>query len=204
MLSHPEITRLLGEVRSEDPSSMGRLMEAVYGDLERIAGNRLRERYGTHLAGVTLEPAALVNETFLRLIKQRKQFDNRGHFFAVATKLMLRVLGDHHRERQALKRGSGIKISLGAVPEAFGAGGSGRLGDSPDEPTATDIPVLIDALEQLDALDPRKGEVAKLRLIWGLEMAEIADVIESSVPTVERDWRFARAWLASAIAEKAP
>jgi RNA polymerase sigma-70 factor, ECF subfamily len=196
MQAHPEITRLLGEVTAEDPASMGRLMDAVYADLERMAGNRLRERYGPHLAGVTLEPAALVNETFLRLIKQRKQFDNRGHFFGVATTLMLRVLADHHRQRQALKRGSGIKISLGAVP--------GAELQTPTDQTAADIPSLIRALEQLDALDPRKGEVAKLRLIWGLELAEIADVVGLSLPTIERDWRFVRAWLAGAITGNTP
>src|SRR4051812_33384435 len=91
-------------------------MDAVYADLERVAGSKLRDRFGANLAGVTLEPAALVNETFLKLIKQRKQFDNRGQFFAVATKLMLRVLGDYHRQRLAQKRGSGAKISLGALP----------------------------------------------------------------------------------------
>lgn len=196
MPAYPEITRLLGEVKAEDPASMGRLMDAVYADLERMAGNRLRERYGSHIAGVTLEPAALVNETFLRLIKQRKQFDNRGHFFAIATKLMLRVLNDHHRERQAAKRGYGIKISLGAAP--------GTELQTPTEHTAADIPSLITALEELDALDPRKGEVAKLRLVWGLEMAEIADIVGLSLPTIERDWRFIRAWLAGAITGSTP
>lgn len=164
------------------------LMDAVYADLERIAGARLRERYGANMPGVTLEPAALVNETFLRLIKQRSTFDNRGQFFAVATKLMLRVLGDYHRQRQALKRGSGVKISLGAIP-----------GGSPQTPTAepaVDIPTLVAALEKLEGLDARKAEVAKLRLVWGLEMTEIAGVTGVSLPTVERDWRFARAWLA--------
>jgi RNA polymerase sigma factor (TIGR02999 family) len=190
--AYPEITRLLGEVNAGDPASMTPLMDAVYADLEKMAGARLRDRYGVDMPGVTLEPAALVNETFLRLIKQRSTFDNRGHFFAVATKLMLRVLGDYHRQRQALKRGSGVKVSLGAIP-----------GGDPKTPTAepsADIPTLVAALEQLETLDARKAEVAKLRLIWGLEMSEVAEVIGASLPTAERDWRFARAWLADACA----
>lgn len=192
MEANPEITRLLGEVRPDDPASLARLMDAVYVDLERIAGARLRERYGPQLPGVTLEPAALVNEAFLRLVKQRNQCDNRGQFFAIATKIMLRVLADHHRQRQALKRGGGLKISLGAIP-----GGDPK---TPTEQPAADIPTLIGALDELESLDSRKAEVAKLRLIWSLQMEEIGEVLGVSVPTVERDWRFARAWLANAVA----
>jgi len=187
-----EITRLLGGIEAGDPASHRELMDLVYADLERIAGARMRERYGARLAGLTLEPAALVNETFLKLIKQRQQFDNRGHFFAVATKLMLRVLGDHHRQRQAAKRGSGIKISLGAV--------SGAELQTPTEQPTVDIPALTKALEELEVLDPRKAEVARLRLIWSLTTDEIAEVVGASAPTVERDWRFARAWLAETCA----
>ena len=194
MESHREITRLLGDIEAGNPASHGELMKLVYADLERIASSRMREWYGAHLAGVTLEPAALVNETFLKLIKQRGQFDNRGHFFAVATKLMMQVLTDHHRQRVAVKRGSGIKISLGAVADTPAS--------SNDAAPTIDIPALTAALDELEALDARKAEVAKLRLVWGLRVDEIAQVIETSVPTVERDWRFARAWLAETCVGK--
>ena len=86
---------------------MDELMETVYEDLERIAGRHLRERFGRGLPGVTLEPAALVNESFLRIIRQRSRYDNRGHFFAIATKVMLRVLTDYQRRRGAEKRRGG-------------------------------------------------------------------------------------------------
>jgi RNA polymerase sigma factor (TIGR02999 family) len=195
MESHREITRLLGDIQAGNPASHGELMNLVYADLERIAGARLREWYGARIAGVTLEPAALVNETFLKLIKQRRQFDNRGHFFAVATKLMMQVLGDDHRRRVAAKRGSGIKISLGAVAEAAAA-------TPHDPPTEVDIPALTAALDELEQLDSRKAEVAKLRLVWGLQINEIAEVLDVSVPTIERDWRFIRAWLAETCAGK--
>jgi RNA polymerase sigma-70 factor (ECF subfamily) len=178
-----DITRLLEEAATGDQSALDALSEKVYADLERVAARRLRHRFGPELAGVTLEPAALVNETFLKLLATPMQFENRRHFFAFATRVMLRALTDYQRARGAAKRGGdATRVSLS------GLGG----GASPLDTTAE---MVSDGLAELEELDPRKAEVVALKVFWGFEMAEIADVLDVSLRTVERDWRFARNWL---------
>ncbi|MHC4415657.1 MAG: ECF-type sigma factor [Planctomycetota bacterium] len=185
-----DITRLLHEVDDGRRGAMDELMEAVYADLQRVAQRHMAERFGPGLAGVTLEPAALVNESFMKLIKQRKRYDNRAHFFAIATKVMLRVLLDYERRRGTAKRGGGRKrITL----DLNGSAGSGR---GPGLHTRIAVESLVESLERLEGLDPRKADVVKLRVVWGLEMAEIAESLGVSLATVERDWSFAKAWLA--------
>ena len=138
-----DVTRLLSEARAGRAAASDELMEAVHADLQRMAENHMRRHFGAGLPGVTLEPAAIVNETYLKLIKQRKTYDNRGQFFAIATKVMLRVLLDYHRARQAAARGGGhLRVPLDA---AIAAPGSER---SPDTVT-TQIPRLVSALETL-------------------------------------------------------
>lgn len=191
MVSSDDITRLLGEVDDGRAGAMDDLMGIVYADLQRMAERHMSELFGRGLPGVTLEPAALVNESFMRLIKQRKAFDNRGQFFAIATKVMLRVLIDYQRKRQAAKRGGGrqrITLSLeGPTSPAAPSGGGG--GDD------IEIDALVSALERLEGLDQRKADVVKLRVIWGLQMREVAESLGISLATVERDWSFAKAWL---------
>ena len=136
---------------------------------------------------MTLESAALVNETFLKLLEQRKGFRNRAHFFAVANRIMNRVLLDYHRSRKADKRGGKLmRITLTGVHPA-----------SADP--ATEVPDLLAALDRLQELDPRKADVVRLRGLWGLEMPEIAETLGVSLTTVERDWRFARLWITEAL-----
>ncbi len=184
-----DITRLLHEMDEGRDGAMDELMAAVYDDLERVAARHMNERFGHRLAGVTLEPAALVNESFLKLIKQRNRFDNRGQFFAIATKVMLRVLVDYQRKRAAAKRGGDCKkvtLSLDRHGQS----------DAPVDDGAIDVDVLVGALKELERLDARKADVVRLRVVWGLEMKEIATALEISIATVERDWAFAKAWLA--------
>ncbi|UCD74352.1 MAG: sigma-70 family RNA polymerase sigma factor [Phycisphaerales bacterium] len=184
-----DITRLLGEVDAGREGAMDDLMGAVYTDLQRVAERHMAEQFGRGLPGITLEPAALVNESFLRLIKQRKSYDNRGQFFAIATKLMLRVLVDYQRKRRAAKRGGGrqrITLSLEGPP------GTGAVGM---ETRSIEVESLVDALGRLEKLDQRKADVVRLRVIWGLEIREIAESLGISRATVERDWSFAKAWL---------
>ena len=182
------ITRLLDEVHEGREGAMDGLIERVHDDLERIAARRLRARFGPDLAGVTLEPGALVNETYLRLIKQRNRYDNRGQFFAVATRLMLRVLMNHQRSRRQLRRGGGqVRVSLSGVADRVGEESSIALSE------------FVDVLDRLEALDSRAAEVVKLRLIWGLTVAETARAMDVSVATVEREWAFARKWIAVAL-----
>lgn len=178
-----QITRLLHEVDDGRQGAMDELMETVYADLRRLAEAHLRRRYGAQAEAVTLEPAALVNESFLKLIKQRHGFDNRRHFFAIATRIMLRVLSDYQRRRGAAKRGGHLERVTLQI--------DCRMEDQP----GIDVGVLRDALRRLQELDERKADVVRLRVVWGLEMKEVAEALDVSLATVERDWAFARSWL---------
>lgn len=179
------ITRLLAEAQSGRAEALDEVMSLVYTDLRRIAERRLR-RYGQ---GVTLQPTELVHEGFLRLVKQRQRYDSRGHFFAIATGVMLRVLLDHHRNKRRVKRGGDqVRVSLTDV--------EGQLSEPPG---AAEIPVFVAAVEKLGTLDPRTAEITKLRLLWGLTTREVADVLDVSPSTVERDWRFGRRWLSAEL-----
>ena len=185
-----DITRLLQNVEAGHDGAMDQLIQAVYADLQRVAQRHMDQQFGRGLPGVTMEPAALVNESFLRLLKQRKSYQNRGQFFAIATKVMLRVLTDYQRKRLAAKRGGGrqrITLSLEGPTASPPTDGSSEL---------IDIDTLIHALGRLDSLDPRKADVVRLRIVWGLEMREVGEAVGVSLATVERDWAFSKAWLA--------
>ncbi len=166
-------------------------MALVYDDLGRIAARHLNERAERVGPGITLEPSALVNECYLRLTDQRRGFANRGQFFGVASRLMLRVLLDHQRRREAQKRGGGrARITLDVDLCA------GRT----NEEEGLELAALSVALERHDRMDPRKAEVGRLRGFGGLSMAEIASQLKVSLATAERDWAFARAWISREMA----
>ncbi len=184
MADEAQITALLRQAEAGEPEALDQAIAAVYSDLKQRAHGymlRLAQRPGM----LTLQPTALVNETYLRLLKQRTRYQNREHFLAIATRVMLRVLADYDRGRRAKKRGGdAILLTLGGVhAEDEGAG----------------IDDLAETLERLESLDERKADVVKLRAIWGFEMPEIAETLEVSLTTVERDWRFARSWLAEEL-----
>ncbi len=182
MATDAQVTQWLQDASAGDSSAMEEVAAWAYEHLERHARRQLRLRFGD-LDGLTLEPAALVNETFLRILREPREFANRKHFFAFASTLMLRALADYARRRAAGKRGGGaVRVTLSG------------LGDTPVEPAC-----LNDLLDELNRRDPRKAEVVLLRVVWGASMAEIAETLEVSRATVERDWRFARAWLASRL-----
>ncbi len=183
------ITQLLGDLEAGREGAIDDLMDAVYTDLQHVAERHMRQQFGRNLAGVTLEPAALVNESFLRLIKQRKAYGNRGQFFAIATKIMLRVLTDYQRQRLALKRGGGQqRVTLSIEPAV--------QPETTAKHTVIDVETLTGSLTKLDDLDARKADVVRLRVVWGLQMHEVAESLGVSLSTVERDWAFAKAWLA--------
>lgn len=179
------VTRWLEAAAAGDPEAEGRIAEWAYGELERLAARRLRRQFGA--SDVTLEPAALANETFLKLLRSSAVFENRRHFFAYASKVMVRVLIDYQRSRRASKRGGNLmRVTLAGVHAKDGAG-------------TIDVLAFDQAMGRLEAADRRKAEIARLRSLWGLSMDEIADVVGVSEPTVRRDWRFARTWLAEAL-----
>ena len=190
-----DITRLLKDLRQGRGGAMDELMRSVYDDLRRVAERHMTERFGHGLPGVTMEPAALVNESFLKIIKQRNAYDNSGQFFAIATRVMLRVLVDYQRQRAAAKRGGDhqrITLSLAERP-----GSAQSNGDAPGEPESLiAVETLVVSLQRLEELDTRKGDVVKMRVVWGLQMPEIARALGISLATVERDWAFSKAWLA--------
>jgi RNA polymerase sigma factor (TIGR02999 family) len=178
------VTELLRSWSGGDSEALRRVVPLVYADLRRIAARHLRrERHGH-----TLEVTGLVHEAFLRLADQRATaWENRHQFFSVAARVMRRVLVDHARRRQAIKRGAApTMLSLEEV------------GVLPDQ-AAVDLTALDDALRDLAAFDLRKSQVVELRFFGGLSVEETAEVLALSPATVKREWTVARAWLHSAL-----
>ena len=183
-----EITRLLRLAGSGDPDAMERLAQRVYQDLERIAAGKLRQRYGPGVEALTLEPSALVNETFLKLLKHDYPVTDRREFFALATTVMLNVLIDYQRRKSAEKRGGDqLRVTLSGI---------GGLTTTED---AHEVAALSNALDRLARLNPRHAESLRLKVIWGFTNTEISSIVGASVATVERDLKFARAWLSAEL-----
>lgn len=185
-----EITRLLHEAQSGRAEALDEVMELVYDDLHAIAASRLARRSRRRgKPSATLQPTELVNEAFLRLIKQRNRYDNRGQFFAIASQAMLRVLLDHDRAHRRDKRGGDrLQVSLSEVVPLEG-----------DREPSIVVPAFVEAMRKLQELDERSADIAKMRILWGLTPAEVAAALELSLRTVERDWRFARRWLTAQL-----
>ena len=181
-MAPPEnITQLLVDWSHGDQKALDKLMPLVYNELRRLAGNYLRRERPGH----TLQPTALVNEAYLKLIDQRKaKWQNRAQFFGVAAQLMRRILVDHARERQAAKRG-------GSDQQRLSITSAEKLVQQPE----VDLLALHEALEELATLDPQQERIVELRFFGGLSIEETAEVLGIGHATVERDWKMARAWL---------
>lgn len=161
----------------------------VYDQLRRHAEQRLRDRLGRTTAGLTWQPTVLVNETLLRMLRQSRRYHSDGHFLATATAVMKNVLVDYVRERLAQKRrGRRRRIDLdpASLPQPC---------DHDDLEADLDLEKLFAAVQRMSEVHPRAGQVASLRLIWSMTIEEIAGLLEVSRASIERDWRFARAWL---------
>jgi len=176
-------TQLLTEWRSGNPQALDRLTPLVYDELRRLARNYMRGERGSH----TLQATAVVHEAFLRLIQGNVALQDRAHFFALASRLMRRVLVDHAKSRSRLKRHAGIR--------EFDPAES-------DVPPAADFDVIAldDALESLLQMEPRLAQVIELHYFGGLTYEQIAAAAGASTATVHRDIRLARAWLLNEIA----
>lgn len=178
-----DITVLLLAWRDGDESARSRLTEVVYDELRRIAQRHMRRERPDH----SLTPTALVHEAYLKLIDQRRvEWQNRAQFFAIAARVMRRVLVDHARARATAKRAAGLSIALDDV-------------DVSTEPLDVDILAIDTALDELAAVDDRQSQLVELRFFAGLTVEETATALGVAPITVKRDWALARAWLFRAL-----
>jgi RNA polymerase sigma factor (TIGR02999 family) len=181
MRSSEGITQLLIDWGNGDQAALEKLMPLVYSELRRLASNYLRRERAEH----TLQPTALVNEAYLKLIDQRNaKWQNRAHFFGISAQLMRRILVDHARQHQAGKRGGSDqqRVSITTVE---------KLAKEPE----VDLLALNEALDELAHMDPQQERIVELKFFGGLQIDEIAEVLGIGHATVERDWKLARAWL---------
>jgi RNA polymerase sigma factor (TIGR02999 family) len=174
-----EVTKLLRLLRAGDRKAESELFELTYAELRRMA----RAKLNGERIGHTLTPTALVHEAYVRLSERDHTLFDRTHFFAVAATAMRRVLVDHARARQAAKRGS--------APDRIGLEDAEISSPEFDE----QLLALDEALDSLSQTNPRQSKVVEMRYFAGLSEQEIADILEVTSRTVNRDWQMARAWL---------
>jgi RNA polymerase sigma-70 factor (ECF subfamily) len=176
-----DLTGLLGRWATGTPADRERLLTAVQRELRRIAAAYMRRERPDH----TLQPTALVNEAYMRLINERDvRWDNRAHFFGIAARLMRQILVDHARKHRAGKRGMAVRTDRPLSQVADPSGGQDL-----------DVVALHEALDDLAALDPRQAEIVELRYFGGLTEAEVATVKGLSPATIRREVAAARFWL---------
>ena len=181
MQSPEGITQLLIRWSSGDEAALEKLMPLVYSELRRLANNYLRREREGH----TLQPTALVNEAYLRLVDQRNpRWQNRDQFYGIAAQLMRRILVDHARLKHAEKRGGSAQKRL-SITSVEGVSAKPDL----------DVLALHEALEELATIDPQQSRIVELKFFGGLSIEEVAEVLGVGHATVERDWKMARAWL---------
>lgn len=176
-----DVTELLTKWSNGDQTALEQIIPLVEKELHRLAHNYMRQEHVGH----TLQTTALINEAYLRLIGQnRTRWQNRKHFYAIAARIMRRILLSYARDRNRLKRGGGtIQISLSEVEVI-------------SDEKSVELIVLDDALNRLALVDERKSKVVEMRYFGGLSVEETAEVLGVSSVTVLRDWNLAKAWLA--------
>lgn len=178
-MSNGEVTRLLAALGAGDRRAHDRFYEAVYAELHRMARASLRRER----KAPTLQPTALVNEVYLRLVPDGVAWQNRRHFFAAAGEAMRRILVEHARRRLAQKRGGDLeRVTLSGL-------------DIPVPEKEIDVLLVDEAVEQLALERPRLAQLVTLRFFAGLGIEDAAAALEISPATAKRDWAFARAWL---------
>jgi RNA polymerase sigma factor (TIGR02999 family) len=176
----PNLTGLLVAWGQGDQGALAALAPLVQQELHRVAARQMAGERPGHI----LQPTALVNEVYVRLVDWRNvKWQNRAHFFSVAARIMRRILVDAARARGRSKRGGdALQVSLADVPDVA-------------VPLTQDLVALDDALKTLETLDPRQSQVVELRFFGGLSLEEAAEALNVSVGTVRRDWSLAQAWL---------
>jgi RNA polymerase sigma-70 factor, ECF subfamily len=178
-----DVTVLLNRLTQGNLETEHQLLLSVYQELHHLASSHLRRERRGH----TLQPTALLNEAYLKLVQQREEWSSRAHFFAIASQIMRRVLVDYARQRSRIKRGSGeIAEQLEEVCAI-------------SEERSAEILELDAALDKLSHLEPRQVRVVELRYFAGMTVDEVASLLQVSPKTVKRDWTVARAWLHRAM-----
>lgn len=182
-----QVTQLLSDWRNGDADALEKLIPLVQPELQRLAHRYMSQER----AGHTLQTTALLDDAYLQLIdKTHPQWQSRAHFFAVAAQLMRRIMVDHARQRQALKRGGDqVRVTLDENSLV-------------SQNRADELLALDEALEKLAAFDKRKADVVEMRYFGGLTLEDIAEVLKVHINTVVRDWQAARAWLFAALSGK--
>ena len=183
----PDVTSLLRKLADGNQEAASELIPVIYQELHRLAVGHLRHERPDH----TLQPTALVHEAYIKLVAQRNaDWQSRVHFFAVASKLMRRILIDYARRHLRVKRGGRqAKLSLDEV-----------LLVSPDRPDK--VLALDESLTRLEKLDARQGRIVELRYFGGLTIDEAAQILSVSATTVRREWTSAKAWLYGELKER--
>ncbi len=186
MTTETDVTRTLERLRRGEDSAVAVLMPLVYDELRALAGSFFAQRQETS----TLEPTAVVNEAFLKLLRgAQTDWQSKAHFFAVAAKAMRQIIADHARRRRSQKRGGDRqRITMTEVV------------DTERTPAEVDLLALDDALQRLAALDPRQAQVVELRVLSGMSIDETAHVLGISTSSVERDWVMGKMWLRRELA----
>jgi RNA polymerase sigma factor (TIGR02999 family) len=176
-----EITQMLIELTDGNPEVVNQILPHIYDELRKLAGSYLRRERSDH----TLQPTALVHEAYMKLVDQKQvKWQNRAHFFGIAAQVMRRILMDHARKHKAEKRGGDAdKLPLEEEILLISHDSSNQL------------IALDDALKTLAEIDPQKAKIVELRYFGGLSIEETAEVTGVSVPTINRQWRMAKAWL---------
>lgn len=189
MHTQNEVTLLLRRAQSGNEDALNKLIPLVYDELHALAERFMRRERSDH----TLQTTALVHEAYLRLIDQKDvRWEDRAHFFAIASTMIRRILVDYARGHGAAKRG-GDRRKVALQEDAL-----------VQEKACADLIALDDALKRLAAEDPRKCRVVEMRYFGDLTEREIAEVLGISTTTVERDWSMARAWLYREVSKGVP
>lgn len=183
------LTELLAAAQGGDASVQELVARRVYGELHHLAEIYLGRERADH----TLQPTALVNEAYLRLMGQEVPWKSRSHFFGIASTMMRRILVDHARRTTAERRDRGLQITLDpAAADATPA--------APDP--VTDVLGVHEALSRLEQVDARQAKIVELKFFVGLSLDEIAELLSISAATVSREWTMARAWLHAELRDR--
>ncbi len=185
-LGEGDVTRLLRDVERGDGTAVSQLLPLVYDELHAIAAKAFRERRNEH----SLQPTAIVHDAYLKLVGHAGSLNDRSHFYVVAAKAMRQMLTDHARRRAADKHGGAWqRVSLAGVDP-------GEHGDE------LDLVALDEAMTKLADVSARQAKIVELRFLAGLEVAEVAEILDVSTRTVVAEWRTARAFLRARIEEE--